>query len=367
MYKRRITQWGWQKRKRHNSVAATKRNDLPQNDSVKTSSRSMTRQEETEHSTENRTPIRENETHTTPATTAVAVPPPPATGISLAIPYCPKDPHSLRVPNALLQTIRNYVLGSLEAGVFVMSTESTRLVQCITSSKPDGDHLTNLKEVLFLHYAACSLIDQGSFSEARAVLDKAFTKVNKIVLAEHPETIGTILTLVLYLRARKRPEISRLLLTQLANIARVYHSTEHPLIRVCQVFVSLDAGQCDQLMALFHKLTHNLLHSVGTECYYCYRSQENKGRAFAMLTSNTYGNHYPANPVGSRSQWSSLLRESLGYVGKFDMAGRIALLFLSDHCGGCSLDKLPQCQNDLPHATCQWPQCATETRMNPGP
>lgn len=364
MYKRRITQWGWQKRKRHSSATATKRNDVPQTTCTDKASQSTVQQKETEYPRVTRAQTQENATHAVPAMKTIAAPSRPASHVSSAIPYCPKDPQTLRIPDVLLQTIRNYVLGSLEAGVFVMSNEKTKLVQCITSSKPDGDHLTNLKEVLFLHYAACSLIDQGSFAEARAALDEAFTKVNKIVLAEHPETIGTILTLVLYLRARKRPEISRLLLTQLANIARVYLNTEHPLIRICQVFVSLDARQCDQLMELFHKLTHDLLHSIGTECYYCYRNEENKQRAFAMLTSNTYGNHYPANPVGSRSEWSSLLSESLHYVGKFDMAGRIALLFLSDHCGGCSLDSLPPCRNDFPHETCRWPQCAVETRMN---
>lgn len=237
------------------------------------------------------------------------------------VPPSPKDPEMIRITNATLKYGRDYILGSFDAGTFVLPNRHSRLI----SSKPGGDRLVPLRDLFTQHYKACFLIDRGSVSEAMHVLNVAYGGLDAIVLAEHPRALPTVLALVLYLRARGRFEMGAVLLRQFSYAVCLQYGPNHPFALISSIFMNLNPCEFDHLLALgcqhgnhFYRLFLGQDYDFG---------QDSLRSAKAILHDIAYGRQKLADPVGVQAmQWPDMLDESLHYKGRFDMAGRVALL-----------------------------------------
>lgn len=145
-------------------------------------------------------------------------------------------PEVLEVPERIFRMLRDYHQGSFEAGTW-SSVGQNLACESIKGSSDDLQFLDELPGQCIL---SCRLFNRNAFDEARRILDRACAKVKKVVLAEQPETLYTLLGISLSTCNYDRPEVGSAILNHISAMGGIKLGDQHPFVLVCQWIASLD-------------------------------------------------------------------------------------------------------------------------------
>jgi hypothetical protein len=240
MYQNRLTKWGFEKNNKESEIKAivrkkSERSAINKASNFEIRGRPVNLADVDRYVRRKRWAIEDIIAGASPAPT-----PPDLTCITpRSIPGSPATPPILSIPECIVVSIRDYFIGSFDAGTWTFNDDAS---DCV-SKKPKGSDMLALKNLFSHHDLACKLLDKGSFDEAGRELGNASVGIQEILSAEHPRTLGSLFDLIMLLRGRRRPEIARIVVSQFATLAAVVHPTTHPLHQVCKLLMSLDPAQ----------------------------------------------------------------------------------------------------------------------------
>ena len=228
---------------------------------------------------------------------------PEAVEVVTPVPSRVATPTSLAVPEHIFATIRVYFEGSFASGNWVNNNPEklcrTRKVQGIPSK--DLDDFANHSGTV------CQLYSNGLYQEAGRILVSLTSNFKKILLAEHPETLGRILDTVILVRLQGRNEIGIVILRQFFALGEFVVGKEHPLRLICGLLASADAIQFDEIVARCALSVVDQFESL-----------------FGPMHCSTLLSRirYIRNAIGARGQREELLQDLLGqcelHLGSFD-------------------------------------------------
>lgn len=147
-------------------------------------------------------------------------------------------PESIAMPERILISIRDYFKGSFESRTWI--TADPRLGCKTTKVKEDA--LGYLYALSNRCETACRLFDDNRFAEGGRSLISATARIKKILLAEHPMTLAILFPLFAFLLLQ-RHEISQTILRQISALAKVLIGERHPLGCICGWLASLHQSQ----------------------------------------------------------------------------------------------------------------------------
>ena len=158
-------------------------------------------------------------------------------------------PEVIAIPEQIIRMLRNYHQGSLEAGTWRSSGQN---YDC-ESIKGSNDDLYLLDELHSQVLLSSRLFGKNIFDEARRVLDRAFAKVKRVILAEQPDTFVRLLTIILRTRSYDRPEFSTTILNYFSAMGGIILGSQHPFKLVCGWLASLDLVNQRHNQELLHR------------------------------------------------------------------------------------------------------------------
>ena len=93
----------------------------------------------------------------------------------------------------------------------------------------------------------------------------ATAKIEKIVSAQHPESLTSLFRLIKMLHDQKRAEVALIILRQFGALGNVQLGIEHPLSRICEWSASLDSsGLADVVVRCMETVADSFESSVGS-------------------------------------------------------------------------------------------------------
>ena len=218
---------------------------------------------------------------------------PEAVEIVTPVPSRVATPTSLAVPEHIFATIRDYFAGSFASGNWIYDDPE---VICHTR-KVQGNTSKNLSDLGNRSSTICRLYSNGRYQEAGRILRSLTSNFNKILLAEHPETLGHILDTVIHVRSLGRNEISMAILRHFFDLGEFVVGKEHPLRLICGWLASADAFHFDEIVArCFQSVADQFESFVGPMHY-------------STLWSRIY---HITNIICTRGQREELLQKLLG-------------------------------------------------------
>lgn len=160
------------------------------------------------------------------------------------VPTSPSTPIIFAVPEYMLFDIKNYVVGSFEAGTWISSNDAE---DCISTKyqREDTEDTNLVNSICRRHLTACDLFDNGFFVEARLVLGQTSRDMEEILLMEHPHAMNVFLETILLVLRRSRPEVLRIMLRHFAGLAGTILPAMHPLGHFFKQAVLLDLIQLE--------------------------------------------------------------------------------------------------------------------------
>ena len=291
MYKRRIKQWGLDKKYKDEEMRAVVRKTKERLDRGKRSEilvrgKAIGEKEVMRYWRRKRISIDEAITHRTASVT------PEAVEIVTPVPSRVATPTSLAVPERIFTAIRDYFEGSFASGNWIYDNPE---IPCYTT-KVQETLVDGLRDLGNHSLTACVLFSNHRYQEAGRILISATSKLEKILLAEHPETLGQILDTVMSVRLEGRNEIGMAVLRQFCALGEFVVGMEHPLRLICGWLASADAFQLEEIVARsLQSVTDQLESFVGS-------------MHFSTLMSRTY---YLNNFIRERGQNEEQLRNLL--------------------------------------------------------
>ena len=137
-----------------------------------------------------------------------------------------RAPEVLAIPERILVTLQDYILGSFDIGKWTDS-ENGRSVQRFCD-------LCCLALDLF-HYNRCV--------EAGQALNRAFSDINTLLRSEEPSTFPMLFDITIRMFNRNRPELAFAILRQVSAMAEVLLGKSHPYKLVCMWLASPDQNE----------------------------------------------------------------------------------------------------------------------------
>ena len=176
-------------------------------------------------------------------------PTPEAVALSTPVPSPIMTPQVLAIPECIFRCARDYFRSSFESGTWV-STEPS--VQCY-SIKVGGDTAGAMTELYNFYYS----ISGSDFNIA-------IPKLNNILSAEHPATLGILVTVMIDLH-REMTEGQRSVLIRLfSDFGKMLLGSEHPLTRICKWFASVGASDFEAIaIGCMESMADQLQSSLG--------------------------------------------------------------------------------------------------------
>ena len=170
---------------------------------------------------------------------------PEAVELFTPVPSRLTTPETFAVPERIFVKIRDYFTGSFESGNWVHDDPQ---IQC-HKKQVQGDPMADLDALMLHNSTACQLFAKHSYQEVGKSLVSATAVLKKILLAEHPQTLGRILRTVMSMRLFRRHEIALAILRQCSALGKLVVGNEHPLRLICGWLALADASQFDEITA----------------------------------------------------------------------------------------------------------------------
>ena len=316
MYKRRIKQWGLDKNNKDEEMRAIlckikARLDQGKRSKIHVRGKATDDREVIRYWRRKGVSIDDIIAHRTTSVT------PEAVKIVTPVPSRVATPTSLAVPERIFALIRDYFEGSFTSGTWVYDDPKS---PCYTTRNVRGDSRSILNDLVNHSLTACYLFSRDHFQEAGRILISVTSNLKKILLAEHPQTLGQILRTVTIVRLQGRDEIGITILRHFCALGEFVVGKEHPLRLICGWLASADAFQFDEIIARCVQSVTNQLESFVGPMHY------------SILVSRTY---YINNFIRIRGQNEELLRDLLGQcelrLGSSDVRTRLLRYELARH------------------------------------
>ena len=244
-YKKKITEWGLDKKNKENEIRAIlrKRN---QRAAVGKKSIFLIRgrikePEEIEHYLK-RKPLSFGAEQAQSAHT----PPELECFTPIEIPTSPRTPEVFGVAESILIKLQDYVRGSFEAETWI-SQSRTRNVVSVTSS---GKARKSLDDFVNFSNMACDFFDSGLWEEGRMLLATALAGIEEALKAQEPHLLGALFNWMNLMLPRRRPELIVSMLTQISELAATFFSTGHPIEHICRHLISPELTQLVDLVTV---------------------------------------------------------------------------------------------------------------------
>ncbi|KAL9071458.1 MAG: hypothetical protein Q9161_004175 [Pseudevernia consocians] len=170
---------------------------------------------------------------------------PEAVDFFVSLPSPTRTPESMTVPERILVSIRDYCKGSFETGTWVVTNPRKN---CETT-KVQEDPLAHLSALHTQSSLACKLFAGNQFEEAGQTLVSATSEIERILLAEHPDTLQCLFTTLASIFRQRRYEIALAILRQFSALAEILVGEGHPLRCICGSLASIHPSQFEDIIA----------------------------------------------------------------------------------------------------------------------
>lgn len=239
MYKKRIQQWGVDKKKKEFEMRAIVRKYKQRKDQGRDSIIHIRRRGRNSPEVVSFTEVvrywaRKKKSIDDVIARQTSSPTPEAVELLTPVPSPIMTPQVLAIPECIFRCARDYFRSSFESGTWV-STEPS--VHCY-SIKVGGDTRGSMTEFCNFYY----LIFLSGHD-----LNIAIAKLYNIFSAEHPATLDLLFTLMIRLH-REMTEGQRSVLIRLfSDVGKILLGSEHPLTRICQWSASIGASEFEAI------------------------------------------------------------------------------------------------------------------------
>lgn len=242
MYKMRIKQWGFQKKKiQHKIRAIARKNKL----GVTHKKRSLTNPDDSNHGYE---VVIRHEKRRRMANDVVARST-ALTKVDVVEYFKPITspiimPQLLGIAESIFCSLWDYYEGSFERGIWVSDRQG---LDCY-STKVAKDPLKYLNALLNQCTLACRLFANNHYQRAGQALITATAGIKKILEAEHPMTLNLLSGLLLNCQRKQRHSIALAILRQFSAFGQLLLGDMHPLSRICGWLASVDESHCEEIV-----------------------------------------------------------------------------------------------------------------------
>ena len=162
------------------------------------------------------------------------------------IPSRVTTPGMLAIPERILSTIRDYLTGSFESGIWVSGEDQQLTCRSINSQM-------SVQQIVVLGHQcllACELFQRQDFQEAGRTLTCAFASIKQIILEECRDTLSNLFASTISICRRGRCEIALALFRQIFALGELVIGQGHPLPRICGWLASLESTQLEETILL---------------------------------------------------------------------------------------------------------------------
>jgi hypothetical protein len=134
-------------------------------------------------------------------------------------------PAVFKIPESLFANMEAYILGSLDAGIWVSRGESHL---CVKADDPDIKQRTGLGSLYDNLRIACDLFQRGETAEAGFHLSRGFKTIETILSSQSPLVPAHIPRVIAYLLTRNHPQIALMVCRQFSDMALTILPQKHP-------------------------------------------------------------------------------------------------------------------------------------------
>ena len=181
----------------------------------------------------------------------IASPTPETVECTTPVPSPIMTPQVLAIPELMFRCVRDYFNGSFESGTWI---KTEPLYSCYSINDEENAARDPLEKLNCHCVSACSLFEKNLFHEAGQTMIAATAQFKEILLAEHPESLIYLFSVLIFIRDRDRDEIALIILRQFSALGKVLLSSGHPLSRICEWADSVYASGFDDFVFRFMKV-----------------------------------------------------------------------------------------------------------------
>ena len=144
-------------------------------------------------------------------------------------------PEVLAVPERIFRMLRDYHQVSLVAGTWRLNGK----YQFCRTTKVSSDCHDWTSTLINLCMLSFTLIESSAFEEATRELDRVCASIEKVVLAECPDTFVMLFMIIIYAHRCPRPELGLDMLGHMSAMGGILLGDQHPFKLVCGWLASL--------------------------------------------------------------------------------------------------------------------------------
>ena len=169
-------------------------------------------------------------------------------------------PEDLATPEYILRIIRGYIAASFESGTWVKTDPHG---ECFSIKDPLGsNHAIRFGNLCLL---VAELFDCKNFEEMEKTLYAASAMSRKMLLAETPESLKEVLSLIAVMQSRNEHEIALRILRQLSATSKQLLGESHPLSLFWVWLAAMPWSQIGDIISrCFDVMIHDFESILGT-------------------------------------------------------------------------------------------------------
>ncbi len=233
MYKKRIAKWGLDKKNKEPEMRAIVRKDKQRAEKGKLINYRV-RKRYLDFAEVIRYWERKGVTIDEVIARSTASPTPEAVECFTPVPSPITPPEDLATPEYMLRIIRRYIAGSFESGTWVRTDDSM-----------EANHANTFWELCRL---SARLISTKKFDEVERNLSAAFATARKMLVAEHPIFLETILALVADMQFSHDHEMALRILRQFSAMSKELLGESHPVCLFATWLASMQWSQINGII-----------------------------------------------------------------------------------------------------------------------
>jgi hypothetical protein len=160
----------------------------------------------------------------------------------MPVPHCLTQPPVFKVAEQLLWTFNTYLHGSFDAHAWITNSEGW--LTSVSGSRPSADY------IMSDCHTAVELVKQRKYVQARLLLSRACTKIERQVKSGSPVLIFALLLMRIHLRCAESLDIAAIITRHSLLSAEVFMGDQHPLACFLQRLLDLDGDNVEALLQL---------------------------------------------------------------------------------------------------------------------
>ena len=160
----------------------------------------------------------------------------------IPVPRCLTQPPVFKVAEQLLWTFNAYLHGSFDAHAWITNSEGW--LTSVSGSRPSADYI--MRDC----HTAVELVKQRKYVQARLLLSRACTKIERQVKSGSPVLVFALLLMRVHLLCAESLDIAAIIIRHSLLSAKVFMGDQHPLACFLQRLLDLDRDNVEALLQL---------------------------------------------------------------------------------------------------------------------